>query len=117
MIKKYTNDHEYIVVEGPKGKVGITSAGAEELGDLVAIELPEAGRTLKKGEIIATVESVKATQDVKAPVSGTIVEVNEALGKNLELLSSDPEGEGWIAVLEIEAPKELDALLDEDPPV
>lgn len=109
---KYTKDHEWVRVEGGKAHVGITFHAQDQLGDVVFLELPEVGTEIKAGEMFATVESVKAVSDVYAPVSGTIVEVNDRLNDSPELVNNDPYNEGWMCVIELSDPSELDKLMD-----
>ena len=109
---KYTKDHEWARQEDGKVRVGITDHAQKELGDVVFVELPEVGRAVKKGELVATVESVKAVGEVFAPVSGEILEVNKTLESSPDLVNKDPYGEGWIFVIRPENPAELDELLD-----
>jgi len=109
---KYTKEHEWIRVEGTVGVVGITWFAQDQLGDVVFVELPEVGRTLKQNEQFGVVESVKTVSDLYIPVSGKVVEVNKALDGSPELINQDPYGEGWILKIEIANPAELDSLLD-----
>ena len=111
---KYTEDHEYISVDGDIGTVGITSYAQEKLGDVTFVELPAAGATIKQGSPIAVVESVKAASDIYAPVSGTITEVNAALNETPELINQDAEGAAWIFKLQLEDKSELGKLMDRD---
>lgn len=113
MTTKFTEDHEWIIVEGDKAKVGITKYAAEQLGDVVFVELPEDGRNVNKGDDMAVVESVKAASDVYAPVSGIVTQVNGTLEGAPETVNQDPEGEGWFVTLLLSDPSELDALMDE----
>jgi glycine cleavage system H protein len=108
----YSREHEWVRVEGSRATIGITSFAADELGDIVFVELPEVGATLTQFGTFGVVESVKAVSDLYAPVSGAVVEVNDALREAPELLNSDPFGEGWIARVELSETSELDALLD-----
>jgi glycine cleavage system H protein len=110
----YSKEHEWVRQDGSRATIGITSFAADELGDIVFVELPEVGATLSQFATFGVVESVKAVSDLYAPVSGEVVEVNEALRDAPELLNSDPFGEGWIARVEISDRSELDALLDAD---
>ena len=110
----YSKEHEWVRQEGSRATIGITSFAADELGDIVFVELPEVGATLTQFGTFGVVESVKAVSDLYAPVSGEVVEVNEALREAPELLNSDPFGEGWIAKLEMADRSELDRLLDAD---
>ena len=112
-IVKFTQDHEWIRVEGDTGTVGITEFAQEELGDLVYVELPEIGKHFSQGNEAAGIESVKAAADLKAPVTGTITEVNSALADEPGKVNSDPEGEGWFFKIKIANASELDGLLDE----
>jgi glycine cleavage system H protein len=110
----YSKEHEWVRQDGTRATIGITSFAADELGDIVFVELPEVGATLTQFGTFGVVESVKAVSDLYAPVSGEIVEVNEALRDSPELLNSDPFGEGWIAIVEMSDRSELDTLLDAD---
>lgn len=108
---RYTSDHEYIRVENEIGTVGISDYAQDKLGDIVFVELPEVGKTLSKGQEAAVVESVKAASEVYAPVSGEVVEVNEAITANPELVNEDPEGNAWFLKLRVGNPRELDMLM------
>ncbi len=108
---KYTEEHEWIFVEDSLGKIGITDHAQEELGDVVYVELPEVGDKIVKGEPFGSVESVKAASDLFAPVSGTVVEINEALIDRPELVNEKPYDDGWMIVVEVEDESELDDLL------
>ena len=108
----FTEDHEWIRVEGDIATVGITNYAQEQLGDLVFVELPEVGRVLAKGDTAVVVESVKAASDVYAPVSGTVTEGNAALADDPSLVNSDPEGAGWFFKIELDDLSELDGLMD-----
>ena len=110
---KYTEDHEWITVEGDIATVGITEHAQDALGDVVFVELPEVGATLVPKAVAGVVESVKAAADVYMPVSGKIVEVNEALRADPSLANSDPMGAGWFFKVELSQPGEIDALMDE----
>jgi glycine cleavage system H protein len=109
---RYSKEHEWVRVEDSRATIGITSYAADELGDIVFIELPELGATLSQFGAFGVIESVKAVSDLYAPVSGKVVEVNEALRDSPELLNADAFGEGWIARLELSDSAELDSLLD-----
>ncbi|MCJ8190180.1 glycine cleavage system protein GcvH [Sphingomicrobium aestuariivivum] len=109
----YTKEHEWLRVEGDVATVGISNHAQEALGDIVFAEVPEAGRTVAKGDDAAVVESVKAASDVYAPVSGEVVEGNEALDGDPSLVNSDPEGEGWFFKIKLSDPSELEGLMDE----
>jgi glycine cleavage system H protein len=109
---RYTNDHEWIHPEGDKGRVGITDHAQKQLGDVVFLELPEVGRSLKAGEQFGTVESVKAVSELYSPVAGEVLEVNAALVAKPETINKDPHGAAWMIVLKIADPAGLGALLD-----
>lgn len=109
---RYSKEHEWVRADDGTATIGITSFAADELGDIVFIELPEPGSQLTQFGTFGVVESVKAVSDLYAPVSGTVTEVNEALREAPELLNSDPFGEGWIARVELGDTSELDALMD-----
>ena len=112
MTRYYTEDHEWIEVDGETATVGITDYAQGQLGDIVFAEIPAAGAALKKGGDAAVVESVKAASDVYAPVSGTVIEGNAALESDPALVNSDPEGEGWFFKLTLSDTSELDSLMD-----
>lgn len=107
---KYTKDHEWIKVEGGAGRVGITDFAQKQLGDVVYLDLPQAGRTLKQGEAFGTVESVKAVSELYSPVSGEVVAVNTALAEKPEAVNKDPHG-SWMIEIRLATPAEMDALL------
>lgn len=109
----YTEDHEWIRVEGDTATVGITNYAQEQLGDLVFVELPDVGRSVAKGEETVVVESVKAASDVYAPVSGEITEVNEALSGDPALVNRAAEGDGWLVRLKLSEPGQIDGLMDQ----
>jgi len=109
----YTTDHEWLRIEGDVATIGITNYAQEQLGDVVFVELPKVGRTLKKAEAAAVVESVKAASDVYAPISGQIVEVNEAVTAEPALVNSDPAGKAWFFKMKIADNSELGGLMDE----
>ncbi len=108
----YSREHEWVRMDGTRATIGITSYAADELGDIVFVELPEVGTSLTQFGTFGVVESVKAVSDLFAPIGGEVVEVNDALRDAPELLNSDPFGEGWIACVEITDPAQLDELLD-----
>ena len=113
MTTKYTTDHEWINIEDHDAAVvGITAHAQDALGDVVFVELPEVGRSFKKGEVAGVVESVKAAADLHMPVSGEVVEVNEALRGDPALANSDPLGEGWFFKVRIADMTEFDQLMD-----
>jgi glycine cleavage system H protein len=109
---RYSKEHEWVRVDGSQATIGITSFAAGELGDVVFVEVPEVGTSLRQFETFGVVESVKAVSDLYAPVSGEVVEVNEALHDTPELLNSDAFGAGWIARVELADPGELERLMD-----
>jgi glycine cleavage system H protein len=109
---RYSTDHEWIRQDGNTVTIGVTDFAQDSLGDVVFVEVPEGRATLEVGESFTEVESTKSVSDIYAPVSGTISEVNDALGDQPELLNSDPYGEGWICRIEMSNPAELDALMD-----
>jgi glycine cleavage system H protein len=108
----YSKDHEWVRHEGDKATVGVTDYAQHELGDVVFVDLPAAGKELKKGDPAANIESVKAVSDVYAPVAGTITAVNAKLGGNPELVNQDPFGEGWLFTMSVNQASELDELMD-----
>lgn len=110
---KYTEDHEWLKIEGGVATVGITAHAAEQLGDLVFVELPSVGSTQEKGGDAATVESVKAASDVYSPLAGEVVEVNQAIVDDPSLVNSDPTGAGWFFKLKLANAADADGLLDE----
>ncbi|MDQ3690220.1 MAG: glycine cleavage system protein GcvH [Chloroflexota bacterium] len=109
---RYSKEHEWVRADGSRATIGITSYAADELGDVVFVELPEVGATLTQFGTFGVVESVKAVSDLFAPVSGEVVEVNEALRDAPELLNTDAYGEGWIAKVELTDTHQLDGLMD-----
>ena len=110
----FTRDHEWIRVDGGIGTVGISDYAQEQLGDVVFVELPEPGKTMAKGAEAAVVESVKAASEIYAPVSGEVVEVNQALDGEPALVNAEPTGGGWFLKLKLSNPSELEGLMDED---
>ena len=110
---KYTNEHEWIRIEGDVGTVGITNYAQEQLGDVVFVDVPQVGRNVTKGESIAVVESVKAASDIFAPVSGEIVEANGALTDSPGDVNAEPMGKGWFFKIRLSNKSELVGLMDE----
>jgi len=108
---KYTNSHEWVRVEGALATIGLTEFAQQQLGEVVFIELPAVGRTLRAGEQCAVVESLKAATDVYAPVSGEVVKVNQAVVDNPTLVNKDPYGAGWFYCVRLSQPAELETLL------
>ena len=113
MSRYFTEDHEWVDVDGDIGTVGITDYAQGQLGDIVFVDVPEEGKALTKGDEAAVVESVKAASDVYSPVSGTVLEGNAALEDNSGLVNEDAEGDGWFFKLTISDMGELDELMDE----
>ena len=108
---KYTKDHEWIELEGDRGRVGITDYAQQQLGDVVYVDLPEVGAKLKQGQSFGTIESVKAVSELYSPVSGEVAEVNTALKDKPEMTNKDPHAT-WMVVLKLTNPGEVDGLLD-----
>nr|WP_119680221.1 glycine cleavage system protein GcvH [Indioceanicola profundi] len=113
MMIKFSKDHEWIKVEGDTATVGITEYAQSQLGDVVFVEVPEAGKRLSQGKDAAVVESVKAASEVYAPVDGTVVEGNQALADDPSLVNTAPETDGWFFKMTLSNPSQLDALMDE----
>lgn len=109
---RYSKDHEWIRVEGDRGRIGITDYAQEQLGDVVFLELPEVGRKLQAGEVFGTVESVKAVSELFSPVAGEVVEVNADLVKKPELVNTDPHRAAWMIVVRLLDAKAAGALMD-----
>lgn len=109
---KYTQDHEWVKIEGNLVKVGITDFAQHELGDIVFVELPELEEEFAEGDAFAVLESVKAAADVYAPLAGVVVEINEELEDDPSLVNSDPYGNGWLAVFELAEDEEISGLMD-----
>ena len=113
MAVKYSKDHEWISVEGDVGTVGISQYAQEQLGDVVFVDVPQAGRKIAKGESVAVVESVKAASDIYAPASGEVTEANAALADSPGDVNADPMSKGWFFKLKLSNPAELDELMDQ----
>ena len=113
MSVKYTEDHEWVKAEGDVYVIGISAHAAEQLGDVVFVELPETGKTFAKGDEMAVVESVKAASDVYAPISGEVVEANAAIVDDPSQVNADPQGAAWFVKVKASNPAEIDALMDE----
>ena len=109
---KFTKDHEWVDVQGDTARVGITAYAANALGDVVFVEVPDVGKSVKQGDGFAVVESVKAASDVYAPVSGEVVDANTELSNSPDVVNAAPEGTGWIAKIKLSNTAELDALMD-----
>jgi glycine cleavage system H protein len=112
--KRYTKEHEWVLLDGDIATVGITDHAQEQLGDLVHVELPELERAVVEGETCAVVESVKAASDVFAPLAGKVVEINETITEDPSIVNSDAEGEGWFFRLELDDTDAFEALMDQD---
>jgi glycine cleavage system H protein len=108
---RYSKSHEWVRIDGKRATLGITAHAAEELGDIIFIELPEVGREVETEEPFGTVESVKAVSEIYAPLSGKVTAVNESLPDGPELLNTSPYGDGWIAVIELADEGQIDGLL------
>ena len=109
---RYSSDHEWVRVDGTTVTIGITEYAQDALGDVVFVEMPDAGLAVAAGETFSEVESTKSVSDIYAPITGSISEVNAELESQPELLNSDPYGAGWICRIEISDPSELDGLMD-----
>ena len=109
---KYSKTHEWVKLEGNRATIGITAHAADELGDIIFIELPEVGKEVGAEDVCGTVESVKAVSELYAPIAGKVVEVNEGLADSPEQLNTGPFDAGWIAVIEVPNTAEVDALMD-----
>jgi glycine cleavage system H protein len=109
---RYTNDHEWVSVSGNRARIGITDFAQDALGDVVYVQAPKVGEKVSAGDSFSEVESTKSVSDIYAPVTGTIVAVNEQLTSSPDLLNSDPYGAGWICEIEMSNPEDVDALLD-----
>jgi glycine cleavage system H protein len=108
---RYTDTHEYVNLQGEVAEVGITAFAIDQLGDIVFLELPEVGTTITKGEAFGTVESVKAVEDLKAPISGTVTECNQSMVDAPEALADDPYGAGWLLKIQVSNSQEVSALM------
>jgi glycine cleavage system H protein len=109
---KYTKDHEWILIDGDSGTIGITEYAQGELGDVVFVELPAVGKTVKQHESFGTIEAVKAVSDLYAPASGSITAVNKDLEGTPELVNKDPYGKGWMVKIKLSNPSEVSSLLN-----
>jgi glycine cleavage system H protein len=108
----YTDDHEWVLVDGNKGKIGITDYAQDALGDVVFVDPPNIGENVSSGQTVSEVESTKSVSDIYAPLTGKILEANSELDETPELLNSDPYGEGWIFIMEIDDQSSVESLLD-----
>ncbi len=109
---RYTKDHEWARLEGKRATIGITDHAQDELTDVVFVELPQVGRTVNAGDVLGTVESVKAVSEIFSPLGGKVVEVNKALETSPEVVNGDPYGRGWMVVIEVADPGQAQALMD-----
>ena len=108
---RYAKSHEYVHVEGEVGTIGITDYAQKELGDVVFVELPQIGAELEQGDELGSIESVKAVSELFSPVSGEVIEVNEALNLKPELVNTDPYGDGWMMKMRLSIPEEVDEMM------
>jgi glycine cleavage system H protein len=115
-MRLYTKDHTWVEAHGPHARVGISDFAQSELGDIAYVELPGRGARVVRGEVVCTVDSLKSSSEIYAPVSGVVVEVNSLLSReeNCALVNRDPLGEGWLVVIEMQDPDELKLLLAEE---
>jgi glycine cleavage system H protein len=111
--RRYTKEHEWVIVSGSQGRVGITDYAQQQLGDVVFVELPETGRTVTQGQSCGTIESVKAVSELYSPVSGKVLEINPVVASKPETVNTDPHGT-WLIVIELSNPKEVEGLLSHD---
>lgn len=110
--RKYTQEHEWVLIDGDTGTIGVTDYAAGEMGDVVFVELPEPGLEFSQGDTVGTIESVKAVADLYLPLSGEILEINDVVTDSPELLNSSPLDDGWLMKVRIADPAELDQLMD-----
>lgn len=111
---RYTAEHEWVLVEGDTGTIGITDHAQEELGDIVYVDMPKAGTRVEAGKALGSVESVKAVSDIFAPVSGEVIEVNQTLAETPEKMNQDPHGAGWLVKIKLSNPAEASSLMDRE---
>ena len=110
--RHYSNEHEWVLIDGEEALIGITDFAQQELGDIVYVELPEAGLEVKAGETLGTIESVKAVSEIYAPVSGTVQAVNESLDDAPETVNKAPHGDGWYCTIKLSDASEMEGLMD-----
>ncbi len=110
--RHYSKDHEWIAVDGEEARVGITDFAQKELGDIVYVELPQNGQEVRAGDVLGTIESVKAVSEILAPVTGTVIDANQALDGKPEVVNEDPHGSGWYCKLLLKDAAEVESLLD-----
>ena len=108
----YSSDHEWVAIDGTRARIGITDYAQDALGDVVFVQTPKVGETVSAGDSFSEVESTKSVSDIYAPVSGTVVAINEKLSDGPDALNSDPYGAGWICEIEMSNPADIDGLLD-----
>jgi len=115
-MRRYTRDHSWVDVQGSRARVGLSEFAQSELGEIAYVQLPEKGVAVARGDVVGTVESLKSSSEIYAPVSGTVVEVNSELAseKNASLVNRDPLGKGWLLVIEMSVPGEVTDLLAEE---
>jgi glycine cleavage system H protein len=110
--RRYTKEHEWILVEGDTGTIGLTDYAQDQLGDIVYVELPEVGKEVGKGDVLGSIESVKAVSEIYSPIGGAVLEINDALDGEPEKVNSEPHGEGWYCKIKIADAAELDEHMD-----
>ena len=110
--RRYSKDHEWVALDGDQARIGITEFAQQELGDIVYVELPQAGTQVKAGDVLGTIESVKAVSEIFAPLAGTVVESNAALDGAPETINTDPHGEGWYCTLQLNDAGEVESLME-----
>ncbi len=110
--RRYSKDHEWVALDGDQARIGITDFAQQELGDIVYVELPQAGTQVKAGDVLGTIESVKAVSEIFAPLAGTVVESNAALDGAPETVNTDPHGEGWYCTLQLNDAGEVESLME-----
>ncbi|MCP3982377.1 MAG: glycine cleavage system protein GcvH [bacterium] len=110
--RRYSKEHEWVKLDADTGTIGITAFAQDQLGDIVYVELPEEGQTVKRDETMGTIESVKAVSEIYAPVSGTVVAVNQSLDETPETLNEDPHDKGWYCKIKLDEPAELEGLME-----
>jgi glycine cleavage system H protein len=115
-MRRYTKDHSWVQVEGRRARVGLSDFAQSELGEIAYVELPAAGRRVARGDVLGTVDSLKSSSEIYAPVSGVVAEVNSDLAseQNASTINRDPLGDGWLVVIDMDDPRELTALLAEE---
>ena len=115
-MRLYTKDHTWVEAEGTSARIGISDFAQTELGEIAYVELPQRGTRVAQGEVVCTVDSLKSSSEIYAPVSGVVADVNTALGseENCTMVNRDPLGEGWLVIIEMQDPKELETLLTEE---